>query len=255
MIKCIEEFIKAVREDSSHWPDHQPKWFRGEPTSDQALVPTLYRDGFADDENPLLQMFRARASGFHAEVPHRDYTDQWLFLARHAGLPTRLLDWSEGALLGLHFALKENEKPAVVWMLNPLQLNHFAAGCPTDQSPDEIREFPIPWFQSDPPQVNIAYENIRGAWELDGPGVALPVSVHPTYVHPRLRAQRSCFTIQGKQKEGINHLVPDSILKCYHMDPASHPSMLRDLQLLGVTDSVAFPDLDGLATELKNRFS
>ncbi|MEE9250994.1 MAG: FRG domain-containing protein [Alphaproteobacteria bacterium] len=255
MIKSIEEFIKAVREDSFSWPDHQPKWFRGEPTSDDALVPTLYRCGFAPHENPLLQMFRARASGFYDEVPDREKTDQWLFLARHVGLPTRLLDWSESALVGLYFALIEKETPAVVWMLNPLQLNHFAAGAPADQDPNKLREFPLPWFRPQTPRVNIAFENIRGAWELDGPGVPLPVAVHPTYVHSRLRAQGACFTIHGKQKEGLDRLVPDSILKWYQIDPASHGSMLRDLQLLGVTESVVFPDLDGLATELKNRFS
>ncbi len=103
--------------------------------------------------------------------------------------------------------------------------------------------------------MNGAYENIRGAWGLDVWGVSLPVAVHPTYVHSRLRGQRACFTIHGMRKEGLYSLVPDSILKCYQVDPASRQSMLRDLQLLGVTDSVAFPDLDGLATELKNRFS
>lgn len=256
IIHSIEEFITAIREDSDFWPAEQPRWFRGEPVSDKALVPTLYRDGFAPHENPLLQMFRARASGFHDVVPDRGNTDQWLFLARHAGLPTRLLDWSESALIGLHFALSEKEKPAVVWMLNPLQLNYFAHEHLEDEHRNQLlREFPLPWHPSQLPDANGAYENIRGAWEHDRAGVSLPVAVHPTYVHSRQRGQRACFTIHGRRKEGLNDLVPDSILKLYQVDPASCQSMLRELQLLGVTDSVAFPDLDGLATELKNRFS
>ncbi len=254
MIKNIEQFIKTVSEDSSSWPAEQPRWFRGEPVSEQALVPTLYRDRLGRYENPLLQMFRARAPGFHDAVPHRDHTDQWLFLARHVRLPTRLLDWSEGALLGLHFALKEKE--SVVWMLNPLELNYIAHEHLANEYRNPLRrEFPLPWHPSQGQVKNGAYENIRGAWEYDREGVALPVAVHPTYVHSRLRAQRSCFTIQGKQKKGVNRLVPDSILKCYHVDPGSCPSMQRDLLLLGVTDSVAFPDLDGLASELTQRFS
>jgi hypothetical protein len=48
--------------------------------------------------------------------------------------------------------------------------------------------------------------------------------------------------------------VPDKILKCYAVDPLCRESMLNELRTLGITDSVAFPDLDGLAKELKARF-
>jgi hypothetical protein len=105
-IQSIEDLISAFRDDSKSWHPQEPKWFRGEPNINTALMPTLYRDGFAPHENALLQMFRARASGFHDAVPMREHIDQWLFLARHAGLPTRLLDWSESALIALYFALK-----------------------------------------------------------------------------------------------------------------------------------------------------
>jgi hypothetical protein len=249
MIQSIEDFIKAVRIDSSSWRPKEPKWFRGEPDGDTPLLPTLYRNGLASYENPLLQMFRLRAAGYHDVVPHTKRTDQWLFLARHAGLPTRLLDWSEGALIGLHFALAlENEKP-IVWMLNPLELNDIASrGVSSDP-----REFPLTWYQPDPPLLNLAYENIRGAWEHDQQGGELPVAVYPHYVHARLRAQRSCFTIHGKRKEGLCDLVPDNILKRYPIDPDCRKSMIKELRLLGVTESVAFPDLDGLASELKTQ--
>ena len=125
IITNIEDFIQAVRSDSLSWHPREPKWFRGERNSDTPLLPTLYRDALAQYENPLLQMFRARAAGYHDAVPDVERTDQWLFLAQHVGLPTRLLDWTEGALLGLHFALKYREP--IVWMLNPLDLNDMAA--------------------------------------------------------------------------------------------------------------------------------
>ena len=252
MIQSLEDFMKAVRADSSAWRSKEPVWFRGEPAGGKALLPTLYREDLSRHENALLQMFRARAAGFYDAVPDRANTDQWLFLARNAGLPTRLLDWCEGAHIGLHFALKEDHP--VVWMLNPLELNDFASNR-TSSDPNEIREFPLVWHRPDPPIVNPAFENLRGAWELDGPGVPLPVAIYPTYVHPRLRAQRACFTIHGKRKEGLNSLVSDTLLKRYEIDPACRQSMSKDLSLLGVTDSVAFPDLDGLAEELTNRFS
>src|SRR5258708_3277114 len=167
MIRSTEEFIKAVRDASSSWHPKEPKWFRGEPQSPTPLLPTLYRRGLPPSANPLLQMFRARASGYHDVVPDVEKTAQWLFLAGHAGLPTRLLDWSEGALIALHFALKETNP--VVWMLGPLDLNDLSYPVP---SPSRPREFPLPWHNPGPPGSNPAFENLRGAWEQDSRGMS-----------------------------------------------------------------------------------
>jgi hypothetical protein len=120
-------------------------------------------------------------------------------------------------------------------MLNPLELNELAG---VSQSAGQMREFPLTWV--DHAGANPAFENIGGAWVLDQRGVELPVAVYPHYIHARLRAQRS---------------LPDRILKSYAIDPDCRESMLDELRTLGVTDSVAFPDLDGLAKELKARFS
>jgi FRG domain len=199
-------------------------------------------------------MFRARATGFHDAVPVREHTDQWLFLARHAGLPTRLLDWSEGALIALYFALKETNP--VVWMLSPHDLNDLSYRALWATVPStRPREFPLPWHNPGPPG-NPAFENLRGAWEQNTRGVPLPVAIPPTYVHARLRAQRSCFTIHGTDTRGLDILLAGvPILKRYVVDPACRQSMRSDLILLGITESVVFPDIDGLANELTQQFS
>jgi hypothetical protein len=250
-IQSVEDFLKAVRKDSASWHPKEPRWFRGEPVVKTALTPTLYRDGFTAQENALLQMFRARATGFHDAVPLREHTDQWLFLARHAGLPTRLLDWSESALIALYFALKET-KP-VVWMLNPLDLNDLSCTVVSTLRP---RQFPLPWHDPGGGTVNPAFENLRGAWEENSRGVLLPVAIYPTYVHSRLRGQRSCFTIHGTEKRALDSLLAGKpILKRYVIDPACRQAMRSELAVLAITDSVVFPDLDGLANELRERFS
>ena len=84
----------------------------------------------------------------------------------------------------------------------------------------------------------------------------LPVAIFPTYVHARLKGQRSCFTIHGKDKRGLDLLLLGKpILKRYAVDPACRQSMRSELAVLCITDSVVFPDIDGLANELKERFS
>lgn len=235
MIRSVEEFVVTIREDAAAWPAEQPAWFRGEPAGGTPLVPSLYRlpDG-SSRENQLLQTFRARAAAFAAErLPDREKIDEWLFLAQHVGLRTRLLDWSEGALIGLYFAI----------------------GCPTGLDANALQEFPLPWHRPAPPEpLNAAAENVCGAWEHDGPGVSLPVAVHPSYVHGRLRAQRGCFTVHGKNKAGLQSLIPATILKRYEIDLERRSAIARDLSRLGITESVAYPDLDGLARDLRQRF-
>lgn len=218
-------------------------------------MPSLYRTSTGSArENQLLETFCARAAAFSQDaLPDRKKTDQWLFLAQHVGLATRLLDWSEGALIALFFASRENEP--IVWMLHPLHLNYHAGGAPPTVDPNSLREFPLPWFNPRAAGVvNIANQNMRGAWEQDRVGVDLPVAVHPTYVHSRLRAQHACFTVHGKRKDSLHVLVPDSILKRYVIDPTCRLAIRRELAVLGVTESVAYPDLDGLARDLRDRF-
>jgi FRG domain len=89
-------------------------------------------------------MFRMKAPTFTpSDTPGRDETDQWLFLAQHVGLPTRLLDWTESSLVGLYFALQYS-KP-VVWMLDPFALNRECETPGGWQTPGP-RVYPLTWF-------------------------------------------------------------------------------------------------------------
>jgi hypothetical protein len=244
-ISSVEEFIGRVRTESAGWPH---RWFRGEPCVDTALVPKLYRprpDRHPHDENKLLQLFRMKAPTLGAgSCPDRGATDQWLFLAQHVGLPTRLLDWTESALVGLYFALLENQP--VVWMVNPIGLNRLSVS-PGNEATGS--DFPLTWVNPANGSINIGSINIRGAWERDSPGVSLAVAVQPTNIHPRMSAQRSCFTVQGKDKSSLSVCVPQ-LLRSFRIDPDACYRMRDDLLMLGISHSTVFPDLDGLAREL-----
>lgn len=255
-VDSIPAFLDAVSTELAEWKPVFP-WFRGESLAfSRPLTPLVYRvprREYRDDtselighhynENNLLQSFRRRAHLMGLPiVPLRQETDKWLFLARHVGLPTRLLDWSGNALVGLYFALHE-PKP-VVWALNPHELNLKSA---PDSRPNT---FPLTWFPGEG-ERNIGYRNVAAAWRLGERALGFPVAVEPTNIHPRMNAQHSFFTVHGTSPEPLCEQVGPSCLRKFLIQIADKDELMRELRRLGVAHSTVLPDAEGLATELR----
>lgn len=213
-------------------------------------------------------------------TPDVERIDQWLFLAQHVRLPTRLLDWTEGLLIALYFAL-ECENP-VIWMLNPDRLNSLSVEGGEDSTPNA---FPLTWLyhpetKTDKTDIinildnrtrmtgsylkkltekyinlNIGATNIKRAWGSRDLGTKYPVAILPTYIHPRMYSQKSCFTIQGlDDRIPLTELVGEDILMKYVIANDKKDRIIKELRMLGVTKTSLFPEIDSLADELKNLF-
>ena len=100
--------------------------FRGLPSVSFDLESSLYR--LTPDNNHrravekhLLRNFRKY--GGHQISVERDALWNWISVAQHFGLPTRLLDWTFSPYIALHFALSKLQDPvkndyAAIWQVD-----------------------------------------------------------------------------------------------------------------------------------------
>src|SRR5438552_2663311 len=146
-IRNVSELLAAV-ESHRQRAKVTPIWFRGSTNRKHALVPTLGRHPYKLEQEPILiKAFKQNAIQFVDQRPQSEW--EWLFLARHHTVPTRLLDWTESPLIGLYFAThslenieKNDKKDGCLWILFPTKLNEEASIKMTDK-----RDLPI--FEDD----------------------------------------------------------------------------------------------------------
>jgi hypothetical protein len=83
-------------------------WFRGHARADCTLTPTLYRAPYKLEHEPtLMTRFMQNALPLLNYRPNSSW--EWMFLMRHHGCPTRLLDRTETPLVGLYFACEPKD--------------------------------------------------------------------------------------------------------------------------------------------------
>jgi hypothetical protein len=246
MIRTINEFISRIKDDLANWKVGTKPWFRGESTNDPPLCPKIAQHG-ANIENYLLQSFRRKAGGL-ADVPPRNNTDMWLFLAQHYGVPTRLLDWTEGALFALYFAINQKKQNPRVYMLNPRRLNELAG------SRTIYPNYPLSWSGGGGDYVRLAWEN--RVVEDTRFELVIPFAFPAIYQDNRMISQRSCFTIHGRDLRPMQQILSDNNVpeaEClyeYEIDFQNIDLFLCDLSILGISAGSVFPDLDHLAKDL-----
>lgn len=248
--KSLSEFTEVVAALAAQAPDER-LWYRGCGSWANMLVPTLFRHptlcGASDLlalETRLLTRFKQRAVPYLGRHALRDDPWEHLFMMQHYGVPTRLLDWSENAYIALWFALsgEPNRADAVVWILNPARWNRQVLA---HQSYDRD-------------VLSTGDRQLQGY----APGAPLvdmnrtPVALYGTHNSPRIVAQRGVFTIAGKDTaplDSFEQQFGDSTgcLATITVLEPDQQRLLDETRAAGFTESMMYPDLEGLARELK----
>lgn len=237
-VRNLAEFLFEVtnRVDDQLWPEEPQVVFRGHSGEHHTLIPGIARPQVfpltRGTENSMLSDFKRRALP-HLHVPHDGLTDlEWLAIAQHHGMSTRLLDWSGSALAALWFAIREPAKAGVsgaVWMLT-----------------------------YDPPITILNPRVTEDPFRVDHTGLVLP-----SHVSPRITAQDGCFTLHKSHAGDNDSLVFQPLenedeywqrLKYVSIPPDAFGRMRLDLAKAGVTPATLFPDLDGLAEHMNRKY-
>lgn len=251
-LPAFTEWVEEVGDCFTSGGEYEAPWFRGTGDARFHLVPGLYRSEVgrkpeADDE--LRGEFARRGLPMVAERAPRNQWE-WYFLMQHYRAPTRLLDWTDGGLVALYFALsswsapvgrRETQAQPAVWAVNPWALNRKAG------------------FQN-PVNADSGIDQYMPPLLIDRAVMPrCPIAIDPDLIAQRMLVQHSHFTLHGRDQRGIDQMREldlDHFLFQVVVD-FKEQEIERwrwHLTLAGVTETTVFPDLEGLARELKNEY-
>lgn len=161
------------------------------------------------EEKTILRLFKEQALPYLNFRPTTDW--EWLAIARHHGLPTRLLDWSRNPLVGAYFAVeKEHDGDSLIYAY------HIPSFIPTDKHPNPFR------------------------WKKIGRFI-------PAHVTRRITAQVGVFTIHPNPTKPLKSGDIDRLV----IKRKFRGELKRILYRYGIHRASLFPDADGLSTHIK----
>ncbi len=215
-----------------HYSYNMNQVYRGHSDINHKLLPGLFRrKGIPWETNTWELLESNLINGFrrqglpHLKTPLESYID-YICMAQHHGLPTRLLDWSESPLVALFFAVENLGKKSdgVVWEMSSSS-KHFGYGKD--------------------------YSDLKS---INDNAILMPL-----HVTTRISSQRGCFSFHHMPLNRQSFVsLEDKFLSGYAgirlrkfiIPQESRAKIKIELDTLQYNHFTLFPDLDGLSKKL-----
>jgi hypothetical protein len=244
-----------------------PYAFRGLTDSSYPLTTSLLRLNQCWTVDRELEKIEEKLLvGFQMYAPQHTesmatYWD-WLFLAQHHGLPTRLLDWTWSPYVALHFAtanlgLVQADTDAVIWCVNVRAAHDYLP----DGLVDILADAGTKAFYGD--KLSRAAHDLRELGSLAQDDFVM--FVEPPSIDGRIVNQFALFSVMSTPRGRLDRWL-EARAGPYATDrfplynkliiPRHLKWEIRDkLDGANITERMLFPGLDGLAAWIKRHYS
>lgn len=200
-------------------------------------------------EYHLLRNFRKYAQ--LSDVTLADSEWQWLTLAQHYGLPTRLLDWTYSPFVAMHFATCETEhydKDGVIWMVDFVETNRLLPLPLINQlSEAEANVFTVGMLERAVPSLGV-FDRMADQVQV--------MFFEPPSLDARIVNQFALLSVMSDPlavMEDWLHCHPGLFRRI--VIPKELKWEVRDkLDQANISERILFPGLDGLASWLRRHY-
>lgn len=257
-IRSIEDTFKLIIDqemDGRVGRNRSSFLYRGLPNESYHLQTSLQRNCKNKQKELELCILR-NFSKYATSVDPQIDTSIWrqMFIGQHHGLPTRLLDWTYSPLIGLHFALSEDDcsgmdqHNCVVWKIDIEELNSLL---PLKYKETLEKEkaylFTVDMITSLVETIE-CYDD-----DMNNKGMVL---IEPSSIDQRIINQYSYFAIIPSEITNIEEFLDKytSNTVKYIIDKNMRWRIRDMLDQLNINERIMFPGLDGLSSWLKRHY-
>jgi len=269
-IKTIGEFITKLEE--LNITQNDTLFFRGEAKKHSAIIPSIYtKNEWIENEDKMFKEFILRNPN---DFINEKTTFEKLVKMQHYSLPTRLLDITSNPLIALFFACEryqnEEDGDLVVFSIPDKDTKYYDSD--TVSVISNISRRPID--KLDIGNLNNKKKKFNSTSEIQyllheikeekpyfkdiikKEHMQKVVFVKPLLNNARIIKQDGAFLLFGinQQKRKCAEIPKNYILQTIPIDKNSKKTIMKNLEILGISKDKIYPEMDSTASYLKEKF-